>query len=102
MANDKAGAGKKKKLNGRHMSAMKRARQTTRRTQKNQTWASQVKTFEKRGLTAVKSKDVEKAKVALKDFMSVVDKAVQKGPIHFKRAARRVGRLSQQIAQIHP
>jgi small subunit ribosomal protein S20 len=93
-----AGGDKKKGIKGRHKSAQKRARQSVRRAARNTSWVSQVKTFEKRVLSAIQKKDAAEAKKALVDFMSTVDRAAQKGAVHVKRAARRIGRLSAQIS----
>jgi small subunit ribosomal protein S20 len=105
LANDKAAEGaapKKKLVKGRHVSAMKRARQSLRRQERNVSWQSRVKTFEKKVITAVQKKDVKLAKEALVEFMSQIDKAAQKGAVHARRAARRIGRLSKQVASLHP
>lgn len=107
LANDKAEgskeAGAKAKLvKGRHKSAQKRARQSVRRATRNVSWKSQAKTIEKRVLAAIQKKDVNEAKKALVVFMSSIDKAAQKGAVHVRRAARRIGRLSKQIAALHP
>jgi small subunit ribosomal protein S20 len=101
LANDKetADKGKKKKLvKGRHASAIKRARASLRRRDRNVTWQSRVKTLEKKVVVAIQKKDAKLAKDALVQFMSNVDKAAQKGAVHFKRAARRISSLSRQIA----
>jgi small subunit ribosomal protein S20 len=103
LANDKATdtkdkEPKKKLVKGRHLSAMKRARQSITRRDRNVTWQSRAKTFEKKVLTAIQKKDAKLAKIALVEFMSQIDKAAQKGAVHVKRAARRISRLSQQVA----
>ena len=101
-ATDKAGktGAKKKLVKGRHMSAIKRARQSLKRHARNVTWASRVKTFEKKVLTAISKKDAKLAREALVEFMKNIDKAAQKGAVHVKRAARRISRISKQVAQI--
>jgi len=94
-----AGAATKKKLvKGRHISAMKRAKQADKRRARNVSWQSSVKTFEKKVVAAIQKKDTKLATKALVDFMSQIDKAAQKGAVHAKRAARRIGRLSKQVA----
>ncbi|MEK6555510.1 MAG: 30S ribosomal protein S20 [Bdellovibrionota bacterium] len=90
----------KKTKSARHASAVKRARQTIKRTARNTSTKNQVKTFEKKVLAAIKSGKSDDAKEALKAFMSTVDRAAQKGVVHVKRAARRVGRLSKQVAAV--
>lgn len=102
MANDKAAEGsktaKKKLVKGRHLSAIKRARQSLRRQARNATWQSRAKTFEKKVIAAIQKKDAKLAKEALVEFMSQIDKAAQRGAVHVKRAARRISSLSRQVA----
>ncbi len=99
----KEGAAPKKKLvKGRHRSAMKRARQSIKHAERNAAWKNQAKTFEKRVVAAIQKKDVSEAKKALIVFMSAIDKAAQRGAVHVRRAARRIGSLSKQVARIHP
>lgn len=102
MANDKAAEPKKKLVKGRHVSAQKRARQAVRRAARNTSQKTRASTFEKKVVAALKNRDIESAKKALVLFMSNIDKAAQKGAIHVKRAARRISRLSRQVAQLHP
>ncbi len=102
MANENAAEGaktpKKKLVKGRHLSAIKRARQSLKRQSRNVTWTSRAKTFEKKVAAAVQKKDAKMAKEALVEFMRQIDKAAQKGAVHVKRAARRISRLSRQVA----
>jgi small subunit ribosomal protein S20 len=105
LANDKEAGkdgAKKKLVKGRHRSAMKRARQSVKRTERNSAWKSQAKTFEKRLIAAIQKKDVNEAKKALVVFMSAIDKAAQRGAVHVRRAARRISSLSKQVAHLHP
>lgn len=95
MANEAA-----KKKSARHASAVKRARQTVKRTARNTSIKSSVQTFEKKVMTAIKTGKADDAKKALQAFMSTMDKAAQKGVVHVKRASRRVGRLSKQVAAL--
>jgi small subunit ribosomal protein S20 len=82
------------------MSAIKRARQEKRRNVRNTAVKSRVTTFEKKLTAAIKGKDSKAAQAALVSFMSEIDKAAQKGVVHFKRAARRVSSLSRQVATL--
>jgi small subunit ribosomal protein S20 len=77
-----------------HKSAEKRARQTKRRTTRNVSVKSALKTLEKRVRTAVANKDGKAAVDALKLFVASFDKAASKGVIHEKKASRKTGRLS--------
>jgi len=79
---------------------MKRARQNPKRRARNTATKSRVATFEKKVLTALGSKDLKTAQKALVDFMSEIDRAAQKGVVHFKRAARRISSLSKQVAHL--
>ena len=81
-----------------HISAEKRARQTKRRTTRNDSVKSALKTFEKRVRSAIESRDPKAALVALKALSSQFDKAASKGIIHAKKAARKIGRLSQLVS----
>lgn len=96
MANEAAA----KKKSARHASAVKRARQTIKRTARNTSIKSSVQTFEKKVMTAIKSGKADDAKKALQAFMSTMDKAAQKGVVHIKRASRRVSRLSKQVSAL--
>lgn len=98
MANDTQAGAKKK--GARHLSALKRARQALKRKARNSATKSRVKTFEKHVLKAIQTKNVDEAKKALQVFMSEADRAAQKGIVHFKRAARRISRLSKQVAAL--
>ena len=48
----------------------------------------------------IASKDTAKAETMLRDTMKTVDKAVTKGVLHRNNAARRISRLSQQVAAL--
>ena len=83
-----------------HKSAEKRARQTKRRTTRNQRVKSAVRTAEKKlsALFAGKSKD--EAGEILKKYMAEAMKAVSKGILKKEYAARKIGRLSKKFATL--
>ncbi len=81
-------------------SAAKRARQSVRRNKLNESWSSRVKTFEKKLLAAIDKKDSKEAQKALVSFMSQMDKAAQKGVVHARNAARKIGRLAKRVSSI--
>ncbi|MDZ4677927.1 MAG: 30S ribosomal protein S20 [Oligoflexia bacterium] len=83
-----------------HISAEKRARQTKRRTVRNDTISSSLKTFEKKVRAAYEAKDGKAAIEALKNFAAQFDKAASKGIVHVKKAARKVGRLSKLVSSL--
>ena len=98
MANENSA--KKKLVKGRHMSAIKRQRQSIKRNERNSARKSSVRTSEKKVITAIQAGKADEAKSSLVAFMSAMDTAAQKGVYHVNRAARRVSRLSKQVANI--
>ncbi len=83
-----------------HKSAEKRARQTKRRTTRNETIKSSLKTFEKRVRAAYTKRDPKAALDALKKLAGQFDKAASKGVVHAKKAARKVSRLAKLVNSI--
>jgi small subunit ribosomal protein S20 len=73
-------------------SAKKRARQTIRRTARNYTVRSEVKTAVRSAREAIQGKTTELG-AALKDAVSTLAKAANKGVMHKRSAARRISRL---------
>ncbi len=82
-----------------HKSAEKRARQSVKRSLRNKTVISAVKTFEKKLVKSIvaKSNDVE---ANLKLAMSHLMKAVSKGVLKKETASRRISRLSTRVSQL--
>lgn len=76
-----------------HKSSEKRARQSVRRSARNTQTKKNVKTVEKKLVTAIqsKSKDIE---TALKDYTSKIMKAVAKGVLKKSTASRKISRLA--------
>ncbi len=83
-----------------HKSAEKRARQAKRKTTRNTSLKSALKTFERRVRVAVEKKDMKVAMEALKTFASAFDKAASKGIVHAKKASRKVSRLAQIVSDL--
>ena len=83
-----------------HPSAEKRNRQRIKRTLRNRSVKSAVRTLVKRVRAALESKDTAKAAEALKVAVVALDKAASKGVVHVKSAARQVGRLSAQVHKL--
>ncbi len=75
-------------------SAEKRARQTTRREDRNRTIRSRVKNARRSALEAVTKKDKSAAKSAVATLASVADRAASKGVIHRNKANRLKSRLT--------
>ncbi|MBI9078375.1 MAG: 30S ribosomal protein S20 [Pseudodesulfovibrio sp.] len=83
-----------------HKSALKRHRQSLKRRARNRISKTRIKNTVKVVREAVEAKDVAKAQEALKDVMSILDKAARKKVIHQRQAQRRVARLQLAINKI--
>ena len=81
-------------------SAKKRISVTETQTARNKAIKSKVKTYVKKVETAVEKKDVEAAKVALKEAISVINKAGSKGVYHKNTCARKISRLTKAVNEI--
>ena len=77
--------------------ARKRARQATKRKERNTSQRSTVRTYIKKVIAAVSSNDSEAAKSALVQAIPVIDKMVSKGILHKNQAARYKSRLSGKV-----
>ena len=82
-----------------HFSALKRARQTEKRTANNRSNTSRLRTELRRLRETLKSGDAKQAKDAFGSTVSMIDKAVKKGVIHKNTAARYKSRLSARVAK---
>ncbi|MDR1243625.1 MAG: 30S ribosomal protein S20 [Endomicrobium sp.] len=85
---------------GRHTSALKEARKTDKRTQRNISIKSKIKTSIKKVEQAVKSNDVKLALEQLAVAFSVWDKAAKKNVVHYNAASNQKARLSKLISKI--
>ena len=81
-------------------SANQRLLVTETKTARNKAIKSKVKTYVKKVETAVEKKDVEAAKVALKEAISVINKAGSKGVYHKNTCARKISRLTKAVNEI--
>jgi small subunit ribosomal protein S20 len=77
--------------------AKKRARQAEKSRIRNAGQRSNLRTFIKKVLIAVGTGDKEKAQVAFKIAMPIIDSAVTKGLIHKNKAARNKSRLNDKV-----
>ena len=80
-----------------HPSAEKRNRQRVKRTLRNRSVSSAVRTLVKHVRTALHAKDKAAAATALKIATVALDKAATKGVMHPKAASRTISRLSAQV-----
>lgn len=83
-----------------HPSAEKRNRQRIKRSLRNRSVKSAVRTLVKRVRAALELKDTAKAAEALKVAVVALDKAASKGVVHVKSASRQVSRLSAQVHKL--
>lgn len=78
-------------------SARKRNRQTKRRTERNQSRKSRMRTFVKKVEAAIAGGDKEAAGQALRAAQPEMQRAVGKGVTHLNTIARKLSRLSARI-----
>jgi small subunit ribosomal protein S20 len=80
-----------------HLSALKRARQTVKRTATNRTNTSRLRTSLRELREALAKGDKATADKTYRQTVSALDKAIQKGVIHKNTAARYKSRLSVRV-----
>jgi small subunit ribosomal protein S20 len=80
-----------------HLSALKRARQTVKRTATNRTNTSRLRTSLRELREALATGDKATADKTYRQTVSALDKAIQKGVIHKNTAARYKSRLSVRV-----
>ncbi|MDR2726872.1 MAG: 30S ribosomal protein S20 [Deltaproteobacteria bacterium] len=80
-----------------HKSALKRHKQSVQRNVRNRMVRTRIKNIVKSVRAAVKSEDGAAANAALVQAMSTLDKAATKKVIHWKKAARKISRLSKAV-----
>jgi small subunit ribosomal protein S20 len=83
-----------------HVSALKRARQTERKTTVNRNNKSRLRTAVRRLREALASGDPQTAETAYRETASVLDKSVQKGVLHKNTASRYKSRLSARVKAV--
>ena len=83
-----------------HFSALKRARQTEKRTARNRANRSRLRTALRHMRQALAAGNKETAQQAFRDTTSLIDKAIQKGVLHENTAARYKSRLSARLNSI--
>lgn len=80
-------------------SALKRVRQTKRRTERNRAEKSRIKTLRKKTEELVASGKKEEAEKALRELSSAVDKAVKKSLVHKNKAANVKRKAAKALAK---
>ena len=77
--------------------AKKRARQAEQHRHHNTALRSMLRTYIKKVIAAVESKDSAAAKLAYQEAVSVIDRSANKGLIHKNNAARHKSRLNTRV-----
>ena len=77
--------------------ARKRAKQAEKRRSHNASFRSMVRTYIKKVVAAIDTKDYDKATSAYQEAVPVIDRMADKGIIHKNKAARHKSRLNAQI-----
>lgn len=80
-----------------HFSALKRARQTVKRTATNRNNTSRLRTSLREMREALAKGDKTAADKTYRQTVSALDKAIQKGVLHKNTAARYKSRLSARV-----
>jgi small subunit ribosomal protein S20 len=81
-----------------HFSALKRARQTERRTVRNRANTSRLRTQLREMREAIQKGDKSAAQQVYRQTVSVLDKSIQKGMLHENTAARYKSRLGARVS----
>ena len=81
----------------RHASAVKAHRQTLKRTEHNRELRSRLRTGLKAIRSAIASGETARAKTALSESFSLIDKMSGKGIIHVNAAGRYKSRLAKRL-----
>ncbi len=80
-----------------HFSALKRARQTEKRTARNRSNTSRLRTALRDLRESLAKGDKQAADAVYRQTVSALDKGIQKGVIHENTAARYKSRLSARL-----
>lgn len=80
-----------------HFSALKRARQTEKRTARNRSNTSRLRTSLRDLRESLAKGDKQAAEAVYRQTVSALDKGIQKGVIHENTAARYKSRLSARL-----
>ena len=88
------------KKSKRHPSAIKAYRQSVTRNERNRSAKKGIRLAVRAVAEAASAKDTTKLAQLMATASSALDKAAQRGTIHWKTAARRKSRLAQRAVQL--
>jgi small subunit ribosomal protein S20 len=80
-----------------HFSALKRARQTDRKTAVNRANSSRMRTHLRKLRTALASGDQSQSQTLFRETVSLIDQSVKKGVIHKNTGSRYKSRLAARL-----
>lgn len=80
--------------------ALKRHRQSVKRSERNRRYKTDMKTSVKEYLESLNEKNFEKSQKLLRKAESVIRHTASKGVIPKKRASRKIGRLVKKISAL--
>jgi small subunit ribosomal protein S20 len=83
-----------------HFSAVKRARQTEKRTTRNRVSASRLRSALRSLRESLEKGDKAAAGQTYRETVSALDKAIQKGVLHENTASRYKSRLSKRLSAL--
>ena len=83
-----------------HFSALKRARQTVKRTERNRASASRLRSALRNMRESLAKGDKTAAGQIYRTTVSALDKAIQKGVLHENTASRYKSRLSKRLSAL--
>ena len=83
-----------------HFSALKRARQTTKRTARNRANTSRLRTQLRQLRESLAKGDKQAAEQLYRQTVSALDKAIQKGTLHENTASRYKSRLAARVSAL--
>ncbi len=82
-----------------HKAAIKSVRQDEKARMSNKMWKSKVKSAKKKLENALEKNERDTYESLFKNYVSVVDRAISKGVIHKKNAARKKTRMAQRLGK---
>ena len=82
------------------ISAKKRVRQIERKSERNRTIKSRLRTARRALVKAIESNDLTAARERLKAFEQLLPRAANNGPVHRNTAGRTIGRMQKRITTI--
>jgi len=80
-----------------HQSALKRIRQTKKRTDRNMARRNRIRTYVRKVEEAVAGGNADEARAAFDAAMPELQRGVSKGIFHKKTAARKISRLAKRV-----